>query len=115
MLNDHEIEQCKVDRLVDGELSEPERRALFLELDSNPTGWKRCALAFLEAQAWQEAFEPVAVAAPSRIPISISPKNHRWTWVKPMSSIAASMLLAFTLGWFAKGRGVVDRPVSTQN
>ena len=56
------------DRLVDGELSAAERRALLESLDARPDGWRRCALAFLEAQSWrnelrQVAGEPPATAA----------------------------------------------------
>ena len=42
------------DRLVDGELSAAERRTLLASLDGRPSGWRRCALAFLEAQTWQD-------------------------------------------------------------
>ena len=41
------------DLLVDGELSEADRRALLLQLEHEPDGWRRCALAFLEAQCWR--------------------------------------------------------------
>ncbi len=44
-----------IDRLVDGELSDPDRRALLLRLETEPGGWRACALAFLEAQTWDEA------------------------------------------------------------
>src|SRR5947208_659233 len=50
-----------LDRLVDGEVAEPERRALLSRLEQAPAGWRRCALAFLEAQAWREALEPAAI------------------------------------------------------
>jgi hypothetical protein len=54
-----------LDRLVDGELNETERRALLLRLEHSPDGWRRCALAFLEAQAWRlEARAVVAEPAP---------------------------------------------------
>ena len=43
------------DRLVDGELSEAKRRELLAGLDNEPGGWRRCALAFLEAQCWKQA------------------------------------------------------------
>ena len=46
----------RFDLLVDGELNETERRRLLTELDDEPSGWRRCALAFLEAQAWKEPF-----------------------------------------------------------
>jgi hypothetical protein len=44
-------DDVKLDRLVDGELSADEYRALVASLDEEPGGWRRCALAFLEAQA----------------------------------------------------------------
>ena len=43
-----------LDLLVDGELTPGERRELLTRLDEQPEGWRRCALAFLEAQAWQQ-------------------------------------------------------------
>jgi hypothetical protein len=52
-----------LDRLVDGEVAEPQRRALLSRLEQSPDGWRHCALAFLEAQAWREALEPGAVGA----------------------------------------------------
>ncbi|MGA2059008.1 MAG: hypothetical protein ABSG67_00900 [Thermoguttaceae bacterium] len=42
------------DRLVDGELSESQRTELLNSLDQEPDGWRRCALAFLEAQCWKK-------------------------------------------------------------
>ncbi|MBN2580389.1 MAG: hypothetical protein JXB10_15505 [Pirellulales bacterium] len=47
-------DDARFDRLVDGELSESERRELLTALDREPEGWRRCALAFLEAQSWRE-------------------------------------------------------------
>ena len=42
----------RLDLLVDGELSEAERRELLQHMDEEPEGWRRCpALAFLEAHA----------------------------------------------------------------
>lgn len=51
------IDDMMFDRLVDNEMTEKERRDLLLLLDSEPDGWRRLALAFLEAQMWQEAME----------------------------------------------------------
>ena len=45
-----------IDRIVDGELTPAELRAAIDRLDREPDGWKRCALAFLEAQCWRESF-----------------------------------------------------------
>lgn len=44
-----------IDRLVDGELSDADRRELLSRLETEPGGWRACALAFLEAQTWSEA------------------------------------------------------------
>jgi hypothetical protein len=41
-----------VDRLVDGELAQQEQRQLLVALEAEPEGWRRCALAFVEAQSW---------------------------------------------------------------
>jgi hypothetical protein len=45
------ISNEELDRLVDGELSLTQQRALFDRLQSEPDGWRRCALVFLEQQA----------------------------------------------------------------
>src|SRR5262245_44335403 len=82
-----------LDRLVDGELDGEERRKLLARLDATPDGWKRCALAFLEAQAWREVLKaPSPVRA--RRPI-VSPRRL---------ALAASLLAAFGAGWLAHPR-----------
>ena len=53
-------EDILLDRLVDGELSGSERRQLLESFDKRPEGWRRCALAFLEAQSWREEMGQVA-------------------------------------------------------
>ena len=55
------------DLLVDGELSPERRRQLLAHLDSEPDGWKRCALAFLEAQSFRESFTDLLVADHSSV------------------------------------------------
>ncbi|MCL2348121.1 MAG: hypothetical protein FWC50_07645 [Planctomycetaceae bacterium] len=44
-----------LDLLVDGELDEEDRRALLLQMDA-ADGWKKCAVAFLEAQLFRQSF-----------------------------------------------------------
>jgi len=44
-----------LERLVDGELDDVQRRALLGRLDREPDGWRRCALAFLESQCFAQA------------------------------------------------------------
>jgi hypothetical protein len=96
-----------LDRLVDGELSQAERRALLAALDDEPGGWRRCALAFLEAQSWrwqlgQLAVEPLvsvesqsAHAAGDRPAPRIAAATSRW---QSYLVLAASLLVAFGLG-----------------
>jgi hypothetical protein len=46
------LDDQQLDRLVDGSLEEHDRRDFLIRLENEPDGWRRCALAFLEAQAW---------------------------------------------------------------
>lgn len=122
-----------LDRLVDGELSDAERSALLARLEAEPDGWRRCALAFLEARAWREAFAPLAartsrdamlppVDAPSGIPADV-PRPGSRTWppsrrLRTFAAIAAGFLAAFVAGWSAgemsharvPGRNVAQGP-----
>ena len=59
-----------LDRLVDEEMSADERRAFLIRLDEAPQGWRQCALAFLEAQAWQHDLRH-ATPAPTVAPLPI--------------------------------------------
>lgn len=58
------IDSEVLDLLVDGELDESRRRALLTALDAEPAGWRRCALAFLEAQCWKEECRSLIHPAP---------------------------------------------------
>ena len=100
------------DRLVDGELSAEERQRLLASLDSSEDGWRRCALAFLEAQAWRQQFgqmlaEPAEqpsrqLAAPAAVNASHTP-----SWF----AIAAGVMMAFTVGWLVRNPAATDHPV----
>ena len=46
---------CVIDQIVDGALTPAELRAAVDRLEREPDGWKRCALAFLEAQVLNES------------------------------------------------------------
>jgi hypothetical protein len=105
-----------IDRLVDDELDPAERRALLGRLDAEPGGWRRCALAFLEAQSWRAALaaladEPAA-GEPGRRPGRMTPRPA-------LVGLAAGLLAAFALGWAAGGsahgppRQAPDRVTST--
>ena len=52
-------DDARFDRLIDSALSPAEYQALLASLDDEPGGWRRCALAFLEAQALGQDLAPL--------------------------------------------------------
>jgi hypothetical protein len=96
-----------IDRLVDGELDENTRRELLLRLDSLPDGWRRCAIAFLEAQEFaQSARAWTREHAPTRsepMPVASPPQRKKAGWLR--FAVAASVVgLAFASGFAAGER-----------
>ncbi|NLE39232.1 MAG: hypothetical protein GX621_14510 [Pirellulaceae bacterium] len=89
------------DLLVDGQLDEPRRRELLSSLDDRPGGWRRCALAFLEAQSWSEAMAAFSrpSAAKERVEsIATTPaRRRRHDYLTTLLGMAASFLLAIGL------------------
>ncbi len=95
-----------LDRIVDGELSTAALREALERLESEPDGWKRCALAFLEAQCWRESFRAEQCRAPAladgdahSISQSIRRSNRPslgWRRVAIAAGVAA---ISFALGW----------------
>ena len=95
-----------IDRLVDGELPDRERSALLRRLETEPDGWRHCALAFLEAQSWREALAPVTAAAPAELLVRVDQRRQlpkRWHYAARLTGLAASLLLTFVLGWILHG------------
>lgn len=87
-------------RLADGELPAEERRQFLRQLDELPGGWRRCALAFLENQAFNVDF-PAAMATTESASKAVPPRHSRWlTW---SLAVAASWLAMFTLGGIWQG------------
>ncbi|HEY5315169.1 MAG TPA: hypothetical protein VIK18_21735 [Pirellulales bacterium] len=121
MSHESDEQQQRLDRLVDGELPEAERRQLLASLDDQPDGWRRCALAFLEAQSWAEDLRAIAHPAPIVAPpatvqpaVPIRPQSGSsqaaWRRASPgmLAALAASVMLCFALG-ISAGRWL-DRP-----
>jgi|GEM_PF-6761878 len=113
-LNDYQLQQ-----LVDGELDHESRREVLQACQQEPDGWRRCALAFLEAQVFEEALrdngleEPVgldvarchamhaegAMLRPApETSVRPAPANH-WRWI---AAIAATAFAAFGAGKFSQ-------------
>jgi len=111
-INDPETLDARLfDRLADGELDEAGRRALLSRLDDIPGGWRRCALAFLEAQAWRSELRvtagrsDVAVVAPAFRRGGLS----RGVRARRAALLALALVAAFTCGWLIRpGRDAFD-------
>jgi hypothetical protein len=128
------LDERLLDRLVDGELGDCERRELLQQLENQPGGWRRCALAFLEAQTWSEALAsaagPECVARPESASVVSYDPGHRgvdtprspivarsrfWRPVAPFTGLAAGLALAFVLGWSYRGGLVGIGPSADAN
>lgn len=121
-----------IDRLADGELSLVERQELLSSLDrmssseARAEGWRRCALALLEAQVLRREFKAFlthevpskvvqgktaptpSLAQPQR---ATSSKTH---WLQSSLALAASALVAFGIGWTANSFGTNNGPLPGQ-
>ena len=101
-----------LDRLVDGELTDEQERELLLQLERDPSGWRRCALAFLEARCWQREMGRLrqrvgADCLGARLERLDQASSHakprhgsHWGWSVWALTIAATFLMAFTVGRF---------------
>ena len=110
-----------LDLLVDGELDQETQRRLLASLDEDPDGWRRCALAFLEAQSWGREFAAIVenpsgedngITATERVGaeqgrhLSGSGGHVRNRWQTGRGSwlaMAASLFVAFSLGLVMRG------------
>ncbi|MEE9603446.1 MAG: hypothetical protein V3V75_09085 [Thermoguttaceae bacterium] len=99
------------DLLVDGELDEQRRRELLSGLDKRPGGWRKCALAFLEAQSFGQELSVLLSTEEKRLESSThSPQvaaskkrtTPRRSWpnkqAATLMAMAASFLLALLIG-----------------
>lgn len=117
--------QRLLDLLVDGELSDSQRRELLAWCEREPDGWRRCALAFLDAQSWSSVLgqmthgglaagdRPLSDdplwAAPSADAVVVERPKAAVppSWLVSALALAASVLVAFSLGLWARG-GLTD-------
>jgi len=105
MMDEFEITDETLDLLADGELSDEQYRQVLASLDDEPGGWRRCAIALLQAQAFRREIPAVMrdlptidTAGPPVRPVSRSPRG---LWLA--LAMAASFLVAFGLGAFYRG------------
>lgn len=107
----------QLDRLVDGELSRDEYHALLKTLDKEPDGWRRCALAFLEAQAWRQEFDvsrPEARSNCNEVPCQVVRPRANWSTrhlAGLLLAMSASFVVAFASGiWWHVGNSPNSKP-----
>ena len=103
-------DDARFDRLVDGQLPPGEYRALLASLDDEPGGWRRCALAILEAQAlraargaWREKKTAVSVAKDIAAPADALGRRPLG-WARMVLAMAACFLVAFGLGMLLRSQ-----------
>jgi hypothetical protein len=117
-------DDSRFDRLVDGELSEVERRELLAGLDNEPGGWRRCALAFLESQCWKESFRSMQKTECKTPPVSQpsvvaagSARSARLARLRTAMAMAACFMTALLIGsLLPRGRfSPITGPVDTTN
>ncbi|MGA2034034.1 MAG: hypothetical protein ABSG68_17455 [Thermoguttaceae bacterium] len=91
-------DDCRLDRLVDGELSEAERCLLLEQFEREPEGWRRCALAFLESQCWRK--ELTAIVRPPAQATATVPASTARQWSQRLRlalAMAAGFLVALVV------------------
>jgi hypothetical protein len=102
----YSLDPSRLDRLVDGELEPLQRQEVIRQLDESPDGWRRCALTFLEAQAFREAFGEMAseAGASSQGVVDAGVRRaSRGAWRG--LAVAAGLVVAFGLGLVVAPQG----------
>jgi len=98
-----ELNESVFDALADGELSLVDRRQLLTACEAEPDGWRRCTLAFLEAQAWH--CELAGLAETTRKPSAANAMTESGSLTSKLLSVAAvaaGLFIAFGLGFASK-------------
>lgn len=118
-MNSHQIKDNRqLDRLVDGELSDDEYRSVLAALDKTPDGWRRCAMAFLEAQAWRQELGELRteILSPRDEATCQLARRRDRNWstrqiVGLTLAMAASFVVAFASGvWWNGGNSFDPQP-----
>jgi anti-sigma factor RsiW len=89
--------QREIDRLVGGDLTKTESRQFVARLDADPAAWKQCALAYMEAQSWREAFESMLDRETKPAPQTIKATRTLRASGSLMAT-AAAVVVAFVAG-----------------
>lgn len=94
-----------IDLLVDGELSEQRRGELLLACEQRPELWRKCSLAFLEAQTWRGATIALPASPVDRPAVAAPPARRRRLSRETWSlALAAALLVGASLGMWGERR-----------
>jgi len=91
------IDDAQLDMLVDGELSDAQRRELLSRLDKEPDEWRALCAGFLEAQSWREGMRVVASESTAEA-AAVAPRSRPTRRRLQMILAMAACLLALGLG-----------------
>jgi len=94
-----------LDQLVDGELSLAQQQEVLQHLQTHPEGWRRLALAFLEAQTWRQEMPrlvqtPIAHPPQPVLRPASTRRNRIPAW--QMLALAGGVLIAFLGGYWTR-------------
>jgi len=111
---DLHLDDVLFERMVDGGMTPRELKAAVELFDRDHDGWKRCAIAFLEAQVLGESLrahgEPARQEPAGRLrSLGPRPPAAAWgpvnRWLRGAAA-AATVAAAFAVGWMAHGTRV---------
>ena len=103
--DDSPLDDLDFDLLVDGELGEQRRSELLARLEGVPGGWRRCALAFIEAQSWSRDLRAIRQESPvtSQSPQVAPQRGWKQSRLGAVLAMAASFFIALGLGAYFRG------------
>ena len=114
------VTQHELDRLVEGELNQTQRRELISRIENGPDGWRQCALSFLQAQSWRKSFRSfVAIASDDSAAVSHQPTMARLSVYHLAAVLVATIVISLGIGvgiaknWMANDRSVVNHKPDT--
>ena len=117
------VAQDLIDLFAEGELESDAHQELFRNLDQDPTGWKRCALALMETQALKRSIRQIDFpgsaekTSPPLKPISLRPERKQRLLKTAKWATAATLFITIGLMagryWPNTSQNLVDSRVQT--
>jgi len=109
------ITDAELDRLVDGEMSLAEQRAMLSRLEHESDGWRRLALAFLEGQVLAQVCPGLLTDGPAwsaSKPATVALPRARRAWRETLIAVSA-VAAAFLLGVWSQHGGESKQPTQS--